>query len=124
MLRMLREYGSRIVLAGVGAVLLTLAFPKIGLGWLAWVALTPLVLSIRQVRPKAGFCLGFGFGMVHNLGLVYWVVFTMHQYGNIPVPLAVGLLVLLAAYLSLYPATFAAALTWLRPRPGRLTYSA
>jgi len=121
---MLKEYGSRIVLAGVGAVLLTLAFPKIGLGWLAWAALMPLVLSIRQVRPKAGFCLGFGFGMVHNLGLVYWVVFTMHQYGNIPVPLAVVLLVLLAAYLSLYPATFAAALAWLRPRPGRLIFLA
>jgi apolipoprotein N-acyltransferase len=120
LLGMLKNYGSRIVLAGAGAVLLTLAFPKIGLGWLAWMALIPLVLSIRQVRSKAGFALGFGFGMVHNLGLIYWVVFTMHQYGNIPAPQAVGLLVLLAGYLSLYPALFAGALAWLRPGPGRL----
>jgi apolipoprotein N-acyltransferase len=120
LLRMLKNYGSRIILAGVGAVLLTLAFPKVGLGWLAWVALMPLVLSIRQVPPRAGFFLGFSFGMVHNLGLVYWVVFTMHQYGNIPVTTAVVLLVLLAGYLALYPAAFAAALTWLRPRPSRL----
>ena len=124
MLRMLKKHGSRIVLAAVGAVLLTLAFPKIGLGWLAWLALMPLMLSIRQVRPKEGFCLGFGFGMVHNLGLVYWVVFTMHQYGNIPVPQAVGLLILLAGYLSLYPAVFSSALAWLRPGPGRLIFLA
>jgi apolipoprotein N-acyltransferase len=120
LLRMLKNNGSRIVLAGVGAALLTLAFPKTGLGWLAWAALMPLVLSIRQARPKAGFFLGFGFGMVHNLGLVYWVVFTMHQYGNIPLYQAVVLLVLLAGYLSLFPASFAAALTWMRPGPGRL----
>ena len=120
MLRMIRNHGSRIVLAGLGAVLLTLAFPKIGLGWLAWAALVPLVLSIRQARPTVGFFLGFIFGMVHNLGLVYWVVFTMHQYGNIPIAQAVVLLVLLAGYLSLFPAAFTAALTWLRPGPGRL----
>jgi apolipoprotein N-acyltransferase len=120
LLQMLKIYGSRIVLSWIGAVLLTLAFPKAGLGWLAWVALVPLMLSIRQVRPKAGFFLGFSFGMVHNLGLVYWVVFTMHQYGNIPVSEAVGLLALLAGYLSLFPAAFTAALAWLRPAPGQL----
>lgn len=124
MLRMLKKYGGRIVLAWVGAFLLTLAFPKIGLGWLAWAALAPLVLSIRLVRPKAGFFLGFSFGMVHNLGLVYWVVFTMHMYGNIPIYQAVGLLALLSGYLSLYPGVFAAALTWLRPGPGRMIFLA
>jgi apolipoprotein N-acyltransferase len=120
LLRILKNHGSRIVLAGAGGVLLTLAFPRAGLGWLAWVALVPLVLAIRQVRPGAGFFLGFSFGMVHNLSLVYWVVFTMHQYGNIPVYQAVVLLVMLAAYLSLFPAAFAAALTWMRPGPSRL----
>jgi apolipoprotein N-acyltransferase len=120
----LKDHGSRILLAGMGAGLLTLAFPKIGLGWLAWVALVPLLLSIRQVRPGAGFSLGFIFGLVHNLGLVYWVVFTMHQYGNIPVYQAVVLLVLLAGYLSFYPALFAAFLTWMRPGPGRLLFLA
>jgi apolipoprotein N-acyltransferase len=120
LLRMLKNNGSRFVLAVLGAVLLTLAFPKPGLAWLAWVALVPLVLAVRQVRPGAGFFLGFTFGMAHYLGLVYWVVFTMHQYGNIPVYQAVILLVLLAGYLSLFPAAFSAALTWMRPRPGRL----
>jgi len=121
---MLKNYGSQIVLALVSAVLLTLAFPKIDVGWMAWIALAPLILAVRQVRLKAGFFLGFSFGLVSNLGLVYWTVYTMHQYGNVPFSQAVVLLILLCAYLSLYPGLFAALLAWLRPTPGRLIFIA
>ena len=116
----LNKHGSQTVLALVSAILLTMAYPKLDFGWLAWVALVPLVLAIRQVRPKSGFVLGFSFGMVHQVCLVYWTVHTMNQYGNIPMVQAVPLLILLAAYLSIYPGLFAALLTWLRPTPGRL----
>jgi len=118
------KHGSQTVLALVSAILLTMAYPKIDLGWLAWVALVPLVLAIRQVRPKSGFILGFSFGMVHQVCLVYWTVHTMNLYGNIPMAQAVLLLILLAAYLSIYPGLFAALLTWLRPTPGRLIFIA
>ncbi len=121
---MLQNYGSQIVLALVGAALLITAFPKIDIGWMAWIALAPLILAIRQVRPKAAFFIGFSFGLVCNMGLVYWTVYTMHQYGNIPVYQAVVLLVLLAAYLSLYQGVFASLLAWLRPTPGRMIFMA
>ena len=86
LLRKLENYGSQICLALFSAILLTLAFPKVDMGWLAWVALVPLFLAIRQVRPKAGFYLGFSCGLVHQISLIYWTVYTMHQYGNIPSP--------------------------------------
>ncbi len=101
-----------------------MAFPTIDFGWLAWVALTPLVLAIRQARPKNGFIIGFSFGMVHYAGLLYWAVHTMNQYGNIPMAQAILILILLAAYLSLYPGLFTALLTWLRPSPGYLIFIA
>lgn len=120
----LRQHGSQTILAMASAVLLTFSFPKAGYGWLAWLALAPLLLALRQVRPKTGFLLGFTFGLVHNTGLVYWTVHTMNQYGNIPMFQAIFLLILLAAYLSLYPGLFSALLTWLRPSPGKLIFIA
>lgn len=124
MLSWLGKNGSQTVLAMLSAILLTLAFPKVDFGWLAWLALAPLLLAVRKVRFKTGFLLGFTFGLVHNISLVYWTVHTMHQYGNIPLVQAIFVLILLAAYLSLYPALFTAVLAWLRPSPGRLIYMA
>lgn len=112
-----KNYRSQIFLSVVSALFFTLCFPKADQGWLAWVALVPLFLALRRMDVKGGFFIGFIFGMVHHLGLVYWTVHTMHHYGNLPVDQAVMILMLLAGYLSLYPAVFAAVLLWLRPKP-------
>ncbi len=117
MWKWIKTFRSQLVLAMLGACLLTLSFPKLDQGWLAWFALVPLFLSIRQVRVKNGFYLGLFFGMIHHLGLVYWTVHTMHQYGNIPLLQSVIILFLFAGYLSLFPGIFAALLAWLRPSP-------
>jgi apolipoprotein N-acyltransferase len=120
MWKWINTFRSQLILCIVGACLMTLSFPKADQGWLAWFALVPLFLAIRQVYQKNAFILGFVFGMVHNLGLVYWTVHTMHHYGNLPVYQAVILLFLLAGYLSLFPGLFAALLAWLRPKPTHL----
>jgi len=113
----IKSYRIQIVLVLLSAFLLTLAFPKADQGWLAWIALVPLFLALRGTEVKDGFFLGFGFGMVHYLGLVYWTALTMHQYGNLPVSQAVVILILLAGYLALFPGAFGALLAWLRPKP-------
>ncbi len=100
----------RAAWALLSGLLLTAAFPDIGLEWMAWVALAPLLLAIRDRRPGAAFRLGFMAGFVHYATLVYWVVHTMRTYGHLPLYLAVPALFLLAAYLALYPALFSAAL--------------
>ena len=87
-------------------LLLTASFPKIGAAPLAWVALVPLLLSIRGASPGKSFRLGFGAGLAHFLSLLYWLVYTMNVYGNIPTPLAISIFFLLAAYLSFYIGVF------------------
>jgi apolipoprotein N-acyltransferase len=51
--------------------------------------------------------LGAFAGVIAYLGLIYWVVVAVHRYGNIPLPLAIPILLLLVMYLSLYWGVFA-----------------
>jgi len=102
---------TRLLLAASSGVLLTASFPKVGLDWMAWFALVPLLVSIRTLSVKKSFWLGFATGFVHYLTLVYWLVYTMKSYGNLPYPVAVSILMLMAAYLALYIAGFAAAVS-------------
>jgi apolipoprotein N-acyltransferase len=84
-----------------GALLMTAAFPKIGLDGLAWVALVPLLWALNGVSPGEAFRRGTVFGIVHFLSLLYWLVPTMVTYGYLPVYLSVAILFLFAAVLSL-----------------------
>jgi apolipoprotein N-acyltransferase len=116
----MRNYRTQIILAILSALMLTLAFPKAGQGWLAWIALVPWLLAMRQMDFKSGFLLGFGFGMVHHLGLVYWTVHTMHHYGHLPVVQAVLVLILLSGYLSVFTALFSGITAWMFRKPMHL----
>lgn len=58
--------------------------------------------------------LGFSFGMgLFSVGIA-WVYISMHEFGGMPVPLAVFALILLCAYLALFPATIGLLLVKLR----------
>ncbi|MBF0235006.1 MAG: apolipoprotein N-acyltransferase [Desulfamplus sp.] len=91
----------------LSGTLLTLSFPKAHLYWLAWIALIPLICSLKKVDGKTAFYSGFITGIVHLLYLLYWIVPTIHTYGQIPLFLALPILLLLSFYLALYPAFFA-----------------
>lgn len=103
--------------AALTGVLLTLAFPKIDAGWIAWAALIPLLLAVEGARPADAFRLGWIAGVIHYLGLLYWLVHTMQTYGRLPVYLSIPLLFLLAAYLALYTGIFTTVLS-VMGRPG------
>lgn len=109
---------SRIFLALASGGLLTCSFPKVGLDWSAWFALVPLLIAVEGSGAKQALFLGFIAGLVHYLTLLHWLVETMHAYGHLPVFLSVGLLGLLAAYLALYTAFFAAGAARFYSRPG------
>ena len=106
--------------AAVSGLLMSAAFPKVGLSGLAWIALVPLLAALRGQTPKDAFRTGMIAGLAHYLTLLYWVVFTMRTYGYLPWWQCVSLLVLLAAYLALYPGLFSLALCRLCQRPGHL----
>ena len=102
---------KKIVYAIISGVLLTGAFPKIGLDWLAWIALVPLLYAIRDLSVGTGFWVGFITGLIHFLSLLYWLVPVMLTYGYLPMFLSVAVLFLLASVLALFIALFAAAVT-------------
>jgi len=113
------EYRKKIFTAALSGLLLTGAFPKIGLDWLAWFALVPLLYAISDQSAKSCFRLGFIAGLVHFLSLLYWLVPVMRTYGYLPAVLSVSVLFLLAAFLALFMASFAAALSKVGKKPAR-----
>lgn len=59
--------------------------------------------------------LGFWFGMGLFGAGVTWIYVSLHDFGAMPIPIAVGALIILCAYLSLFPALGCWLLTRLRP---------
>jgi apolipoprotein N-acyltransferase len=108
---------TRLLFALLSGLLLTIAFPNFDQGWLAWIALVPLFLAIRETGWRTGFWLGLSTGVAHNLSLIYWTAHTMHTYGKLPWLQSMILLILLAVYLALFPAFSAAALSAVKAKP-------
>lgn len=96
--------------AAASGLLLTAAFPKIGLNICAWFALVPFLLAVREASPVFAFRLGFIAGLAHFLSLCYWIDFTLQAYGHLAAWVSIPLVILMASYLALYPAFFGLAL--------------
>jgi len=110
-----------LVLALASGVLLALSFPRYGWPPFAWVALAPLLaalLTARVQRPGRAFVFGLAAGGVYFAGTVYWTSGVMAQYGGLQTWMAVAIAGLLVAYLALFPALFASALSLLLARFG------
>ena len=117
---MTTELKTRWLPTAASGVLLTAAFPKPGLSLLAWVALVPLLIALGNLDCRKAFRTGLVAGLIHYLTLLYWVVITMQTYGYLPWWQCVSLLVLLSAYLGLYPAFFAMLIGRFCRKPGQL----
>jgi apolipoprotein N-acyltransferase len=111
---------SQWILALSSGCLLVAGFPKIDQGWLAWVALVPLLIAIRQATMRAGFMLGLITGLVQYVGLMYWTTYTMHTYGKLPLSVSMAILLLFAAVLAVYTALFAMFVCRLCRKPWQL----
>jgi len=110
--------------AVLSGILLALSFPRYGHPAVAWIALVPLLLAVSGsydsrrgladrlpgVPPLRAFRLGLLTGIVYFVGTIYWTSTVVATFGNLPTPLAVFAMLLLASYLALYPA-FAALIT-------------
>ena len=84
--------------AAASGLLLVLAFPAADLGWLAWIALAPLLIAIDGQGPSQAFRLGYVTGAVFFGGLLEWVrLFGLPAW------------VLLTLLLAIFPGAFAAA---------------
>ncbi len=97
----------RLASGALSGVLLTLAFPDIGLEWLAWGGLVPLFFAVRCLPVGQSFGIGFVAGFVHYLSLLYWLLPTLSRYGELPLVVAGVLFLGLVLALSVYVGTFA-----------------
>jgi len=119
-----RKIKINIALAVLSGILLIFSFPKFGTGLIAWVALIPIFFALRERKPLEGFKIGFLTGLVAHVGILYWIAYVVVQYGYLPIYIGVMVMLLLAAYLSLYTACFAAGVVILKGRGIPLLLSA
>ena len=103
-------------LAVLSGILLVLSFPKFGHWSIAWVALIPLLFSLRRLSFASALLAGIVAGFAQYVGLLYWVTHVVVHYGKLPVVLGVPVMMLLALYLSLYTGLFAGGVVFFRKR--------
>lgn len=109
--------GYSIFFAVFSGILLFLSFPKFGLGFIAWIAFVPLFMALRDAATiRRALFLGWIAGLTACVGILYWITYVVVNYGHLPLYLGVTLMLLLACYLSLYFALFAAGIVYLRRR--------
>ena len=115
-------------LALVSGALLALSFPRYGHPAFGWIALVPLLLAVsgwtghsgrlRGRPPLRAFSLGLLSGVVYFVGTVYWTGTVIATFGEVPTPIAMFAMLLLAAYLAIYPAVTALVISHLVARMG------
>jgi apolipoprotein N-acyltransferase len=120
-------------LAILSGVLLALSFPRFGHPAFAWIALVPLLIAISRPlalsrvagrapstveTPLRAFYLGLAAGLIYFIGTLYWTGTVVREFGGLAMPVALLAMLLLAAYLALFPALTALITSRLVTRAG------
>lgn len=105
----------------ITGLLYGLLFPPLGAVGLSWIALTPLALALRSVRPARGVLVAALSTWIGAATVIPWVVPTLHDHFEKSWPFSVGFWLLLSA-ISLAPfyAPLLAAQTWAARRLPRV----
>ena len=77
----------RLGLAAGSGVGVTSAFPNIDIGWLAWIAIVPLLIAVRNVPWKRAFAIGF------LAGIKAFTAAVLGGIGSLPGAMLGGLLI-------------------------------
>jgi len=113
-----RHLDLKWLYALASGILLALSFPKYGAGFVAWIALVPLLRAVadEEITAKKGFLLGLVSGFAAYVGIIYWITYVVVHYGYLPYWMGVGATILLSLYLAVYTGLFAAGVAVLKKR--------
>jgi apolipoprotein N-acyltransferase len=102
---------SNVSLAIFSGLLLVFAFPDWNLWSLGWVGTAPLIMAVvRERKFWRSLLLGSVTGTVFYAGSSYWVTYSMHNYGGLPLWVCYIILVVFSATLGVFTGLFAAVL--------------
>ena len=102
---------SNLSLAIFSGLLLVFAFPDWNLWSLGWVGTAPLIMAVvRERKFWRSLLLGSVTGTIFYAGSSYWVTYSMHNYGEMPLWLCYIVLVIFSATLGVFTGLFAASL--------------
>jgi apolipoprotein N-acyltransferase len=114
-----REAASRVLVAAGAGLALHLAYPRLEWDLLGWVALAPVFALAATARsPGQAFVEGWLAGLAFFVPLLRWITHSMTHYSTLSGPLAILLLLALAAYCALYVGAVTVAVAWLGTRLG------
>ncbi len=104
----------RVGLSVVSGAALFLSFPKPGLSFLVWVALSPLlIILVTEENLKRAFLWGYLAGVTFLAGSCYWLAFVMETHGGLAGTAALGVLLIFVLTFGIYYGLFGFALAWL-----------
>lgn len=109
---------KRTLLATLSGCAVFMAFPTFDLHYLLWVALVPLLIAIEGLPARSALRYGFVAGFVTNVGGFYWIDGLLREFGYFPAPVAMTLMLLMAAYQGTVFMLWAGLVAWLRGRTG------
>jgi len=98
-------FRSRYLLAAIAGLLLTCAFPKIGIAGLAWIAPGLMVAAALRTNGGEAFRIGYVAGLAHYLSMLYWLLLIPYRWHGIPLGPALGW-VALSGFLALFTAVW------------------
>jgi apolipoprotein N-acyltransferase len=113
---MTSEHSRKIGLAALSGIFSIFIFPSYDVEFLAWIVFIPLFAAIQQENLKNAFWLGWGAGVIHFLGTLYWVTVAMVVYGNLPQIIGGAMLLLMVIYLALYVGLFCMIIRYLQQK--------
>ncbi len=101
------------ILAGVSGLLTFFAFPNIlrlEFGPLGFIVLVPLLFALGEAgSTRRAALIAFAYGIIGYPFFYHWLVYTMHVFGGMSLPVSISVLLALVLLLSAFVAFFGAA---------------
>ncbi len=92
------------ILLLISGALLSLSFAPYDFFILQFPLIAFVFMACLEQRPIIAFRRGFLFGLGWFVHGIYWLYYSLHFHGGMPAPVAVITVILLSAYMSLFPA--------------------